>query len=191
MGHVHSSHLDTSGIAKANCDTGFVEIFALVSLFFLLKAALLSGGDNFHVEKKKGRGIHKSGEIKKWATIIGKNDLRFTNKDYEAEPVIGPSDVNVQQCNGHVVGAEKAFQFSDGCLKSQEEYSGQKGIGENTNIITRTFRPDPPTAEEPRVVLEQVDLSRRPDPPVGVDNYPKFTDYFRHVLPHRRRKRNY
>ena len=59
MGHVHSSHLDTSGIAKADSDTGFIEIFALVSLFFLVKAALLSGGDNYHVNKKKGRGIRK------------------------------------------------------------------------------------------------------------------------------------
>ena len=100
MGHVHSSHLDTSGIANANGDTGFVEIFALVSLFILVKAALELGGYNFHVDKKKGQGIHKLGEISGRATFTGQNDLRSTNRDYEEKPVIGgPGRGNVQQNN--------------------------------------------------------------------------------------------
>ena len=83
MGHVHSSNLDTSGIANAIGDAGFVETFALVSLFFLVKCSLELGGDNFHVDKKKGRGIHKLGEISGRATVIGQNDLLCTNRDYE------------------------------------------------------------------------------------------------------------
>ena len=35
--------------------------------------------------------------------------------------------------------------------------------------------------ENSHVILEQVDSSTRPDPPVGVDNYPKITDYFSRV----------
>ena len=85
MGHVHSLHLDTSGIAKADGDTVFMEIFTLVSLFFLVKAALLSGGDNYHVNKKKGRGIRKKSEFSEWVATDGKNDLLSTKSDYEAE----------------------------------------------------------------------------------------------------------
>ena len=43
-----------------------------------MKAALLSGRDNFHVDKKKGQGIHKLGEILEWATIIGQQ-LRISS----------------------------------------------------------------------------------------------------------------
>ena len=119
MGHVHSSHLDTSGIAKANGVTGFVEIFALVSLFFLEKAALLIGGDNFHVHKK-GQGIHNLGEISKWATIIGQNNLPFTKTDYEGELVIGPGQDNVRQHSEHDLEANGALQSHNGRHGFQE-----------------------------------------------------------------------
>ena len=169
MGHVHSSHLDTSGIAKANCDTGFVEIFALVSLSLLVKAALLSGRDNFHVDEKKGRGIHNSSEIKKWATINGQNDLPFTNGDYDAEPVIGPGRDNVRQHNKHNVEANGASQFHDGRHGFREEGSGSFATVICHEFIERTVLPDLPTANALCAVQERAELPRRPDPPADLN----------------------
>ena len=165
--HVHSSHLDTSGITKADVDTVFMEIFALVSLFFLVKAALLSGGDNYHVNKKKGRGIRKKSEFLKWVATDGKNDLLFVKSDYEAEPAISPGKDTVGQHNEHDEEANSASQLLDGRHGFQEEGCGPTATEIGYNFIETAVPPDPPASNVLHAVQERVELPRRPDPPVN------------------------
>ena len=125
MGLVLSSYLDTLGFAKANDNTGFTEDFVLLSRSSSLKVTLLHGGDTIHVAKKTGRGIPELGEFSKWASIRRQNDQSFTNCNYEAEPVIGPGKINIQQHNGHDDEADGTPEFRDGGHNLHEEGSGQ------------------------------------------------------------------
>ena len=159
MGHVQSSLMATSRIANANDDTGFLEFFALVSLFILVKAALDLGGDNFHVDKKKGRGIQKLGEILGRATVIGQNDLRSTNRDYEEKPAIGgPGRGNVQQHNKQDEEANAALQFPDVPHGVREEGNGPTATGIGYNILETTALPDLPAANVLCAAQERVEL---------------------------------
>ena len=143
MGLVFSTYLDTSRFAKWFGDTGFAKKFTSARRSFRTSAALLIGGDTVHVVVKTGRGIQYSGENSGSATIDRRNDQFFTNVGFEAKTVTVPSDVDVQLCNEIIVEADEEFKLSDGRAKTQKEGS----------------RPDPPAAEEPRVVPEQSNLS--------------------------------
>ena len=145
--------LDTLGIAKAfgnkGGGTSFAEYFNLVSRSLHMSAALLIGGNTVHVVKKTGQGIHSNlGVNSGRATTRGKNNQPFTNKDYDAEPAVGLSNVNVQQHKGHDVEADGTPQFHDGHHNLREEGSGQIKIKLGHNSIETTLLPDPPTADE-------------------------------------------
>ena len=135
MGLVLLSYLGTLGFAKANDNRGFTEDSSLIIRSSGLKAALLNGVDTFHVAKKTGWGIQKLGEFLKWATIRRQNDQSFNNFDYDAEPAVGLSNVNVQQHKGHDVKADGTPQFHDGRHDLWEEGSGQIKIKLGHNSI--------------------------------------------------------
>ena len=158
MSHVHSSYLDTSGITKADGDMGFMEIFALVSLFFLVKAALLSGGDNYHVNKKKGQGIQKESGFSKWVATDGKNDLLFTKSDYKAEPAISPGKDTVGQHNEHDEEANSPSQLLNGRHGFREEGCGPTATEIGYNFIKTAVPPDPPASNVLHAVQERVEL---------------------------------